>query len=229
MTITCLVAYRDQSILSLRNTWMSDSQAHVGWTEKDWKRVIYADETYIGLGNDGQLWVQRPPGTAYDKEYMKYHKHTFVERVGFYSFFSHHEVGPVHIYSYTMKDFLYRLALDEKLLPQLHNKKMKDLRFYLQDNAPYHTSGFSKNWFVGKPIELLKMPARSPDLNPIENLWSELKRRIAEYQPTKLEEIIELAWQEWPKISQDLCANLIKGMPERMQAVIAAEGHMTRY
>lgn len=212
-----------------RDDRVAFAQAHLHWTVDDWKKVVFADETYVGLGDNGQLWVQRPPGTAYDKEYMKFHKHNFAEKIGFYSFFSHHGVGPVHLYPYTMKDYRYRMALDQVLLPELNKPIMNDIKFYLQDNAPYHTSSFAKAWFTNKPVELVKFPARSPDLNPIENLWHELKQSIEAQQPTTIQEIIEGVHMEWPKISTESCMNKIESMHERMQAVIAAEGHMTRY
>lgn len=208
---------------------LSFAQAHLGWTDNDWKQVVFADETFLGLGNEGQVWVQRPAGKAYDKEYMKHQKRNFAERVGFYSFFSYHGVGPAHVYAWNMNEYLYRAALDDLLNPYFKQNRTRGLKYYLHDNAKYHASHFTQNWFADKPIECIKLPARSPDLNPTENLWSELKRRIAEYQPTTIEEIIEIAWQEWPQIEQSLCAKLVKSMPERMQAVIAAEGHMTRY
>lgn len=39
-----------------------------------------------------------------------------------------------------------------------------------QDNAPIHTSKFTKGWIFANSIETLDWPAKPPDLNPIENL-----------------------------------------------------------
>jgi hypothetical protein len=49
---------------------------------------------------------------------------------------------------------------------------MDENAIFQQDNASIHMSGHSLVWFAEKNIPLLDWPARSPDLNPIENLWA---------------------------------------------------------
>ncbi len=52
-------------------------------------------------------------------------------------------------------------------------------------------------------------PSQSPDLNPIENLWRELKVRVAKHQPRNLNDLERICKEEWDKIPQILIS-LIK-------------------
>ena len=78
-------------------------------------------------------------------------------------------------------------------------------------------------------MSLVELPPHSPDLNPIENLWADLKRRVESRRPRSIQELKEIVTEEWANTSQLICSNLVDSMPDRMRAVVAAEGFKTRY
>ena len=45
----------------------------------------------------------------------------------------------------------------------------------MQDNDPKHTSRLARAFFEDNGVHWWKTPAESPDANPIENRWNELK------------------------------------------------------
>jgi transposase len=49
---------------------------------------------------------------------------------------------------------------------------------FLQDGTPCHTSKKVKNYLEDKEIEVMDWPGNSPDLNPIENLWNQMKIKL---------------------------------------------------
>ena len=76
-------------------------------------------------------------------------------------------------------------------------------------------------WLGEQNIDILGLwPGYSPDLNPIENLWSILKRRMDKQKPTNSDKLQALIMQEWAAISQDVAQKLIDSMPGRIAEVL---------
>ncbi|GFU67355.1 DDE_3 domain-containing protein [Trichonephila clavipes] len=74
-------------------------------------------------------------------------------------------------------------------------------------------------------IHRLVWPARSPDLNPIENVWDALGRQVAgrNYPPTKKNTLIRALTEEWDKLPQQLLDNVVQSMI-RVECCITLHG-----
>ncbi len=69
----------------------------------------------------------------------------------------------------------------------------------------------------------------SPDLNPIENLWGIVKRKMPYARPNNAEELKATIRATWALITPEQCHRLIDSMPRRIAAVIQAKGGPTKY
>ena len=69
----------------------------------------------------------------------------------------------------------------------------------------------------------------SPDLNPIENLWSILDQRARDRKPQNEDQLFETLTNEWNNIPINVLNKLVESMPARIRAVIKNKGYATKY
>jgi hypothetical protein len=69
----------------------------------------------------------------------------------------------------------------------------------------------------------------SPDRNPIENLWAELKKCFQARRPTNLTQLHQLCQEEWAKIHPTYCGKLVEFYPKCLTQVKQFKGNATKY
>ncbi len=84
--------------------------------------------------------------------------------------------------------------LEHFMLPSA-DKLYGDADFIFQQHlAPAHTAKGTKSWFNDHGITVLDWPAKSPDLNPIENLSGIVKRKMRDTRPNNADELKAIWW-----------------------------------
>ena len=91
----------------------------------------------------------------------------------------------------------------------------------------------AKNWKNQNNLPCLDRPSQSPDLNLIENVWRMIKIRLSRMQH-KNKSKQELALKDnvmtiWASFTPGYIQCLYNTIPDRLQAVIKAKGHATKY
>ena len=117
-----------------------------------------------------------------------------------------------------MNAAMYQDILDGNLL-QITLDLSPGWRFiYQQDNYPKHTAKITKEWLRDNPVNVLKWPSQSPDLNTIEDLRRDLKMAVHWRSSSNLMELERSCKEEWEKLTKNGCAKIVESFSKRLEA-----------
>lgn len=203
----------------------------VDW-DPEWDYIIWSDESRFEVfGGDGRHNVWRLPKEKYDVNCLVPTFKSGRKGVMVWGCFSSAGLGPlVRINGrQTSKDYIE--TLDDHLIPYLEALDNQDDYLFQDDNAPIHRAKRTMDWILENNVSHISWPPQSPDLNPIENIWDELERRVRKRVPlpTNETELFNFLQDEWSKLDSSVYNNLIESMPRRIKAVIKSKGNPTLY
>ena len=143
---------------------------------------------------------------------------------------SRHGATKICIFDGIMDAELFCNILETTLVPFIR-EKLPDHRF-MQDNDPKHTSRRAQAFFEENNINWWRTPPESPDLNPIENLWHELKFFLeSKVKPRNKQELVDGIKKFWEKkVTPEKCVKYIDHVLHKaIPAVVEAQGAATKY
>jgi hypothetical protein len=206
---------------------VAEGRKNLTWSG-EWKRIVWSDEKKFNL--DG------PDGFAYYWHDLRKEKLLFSRRaqgggsVMIWAAFGWNGVSDVVFVDGRMNAAGYQNILQEHLLPAGATLGGSNWTFQ-QDNASIHTARTTKEWFASNNIDLIDWPSRSPDLNPIENLWGLLVRRVYANgrQFATAGDLKAAIRSSWDEITEAERQSLINSLPNRLFNVIRANGGYSNY
>lgn len=124
-----------------------------------------------------------------------------------------------------MNSLEYQQVLSNCLLPYFDAHREKNFIFQ-QDNAAIHVSRSTKTWFEEHGVPVMEWPARSPDLNVMENMWGLLVRQVyaENRQFNSVDELKVSILNAWRDIRIETLEKLINSMPNRIYQTINKSG-----
>jgi hypothetical protein len=246
-------AYRGKPVKQLPASTLAKrlafAQAH---KNTNWSSVVFSDRkkflfSYPGTKVMHVVWCIK--GTRPEAK-VSHHPQAF----NIYAALTPHGVTDVHVVAGTSKHTSthttkqgkparnitageYKLVLSDTLLPQgckLMGGALGSAWTFQQDNDPTHKAApqivQAYNKAHGSRITVLpNWPPSSPDLNPIENVWAIVQRRVNKRGPETFEAFKAAVIQELKGLSKQTISNLYASMKDRMEAVVSLGGGRTGY
>ena len=99
----------------------------------------------------------------------------------------------------------------------------------MRDLAGWHRSGVTMDFYEESQIELFDFPSKSPDVNPIENVWSLLKRNVYKRHIENSDDLEQAINEEWEALSNELVIRIFNSIYDRVDALISSKGSVIKY
>ena len=203
---------------------------HRRWTIRQWSNVIWSDEKcFVVDKKDGRIRCYRRRNERFRQPNI--HQYGPKQTIMIWAAIS--ADGKSNIIRFN-GNVTARRYQDEALLPGLipflnrHNQQV----LFMQDNATPHRAHTTRAFLQANNVNVFgPWPAKSPDMNPIENLWSQMETAIQRRpnRPTNRDELWQAVQDEWANINMFDVRRLVLSMRRRCSALVAAAGHHTTY
>lgn len=190
--------------------------------EIETERIFFTDECKFTLNGSTKVWGKK--GKRINKTITSYPPKVMVW--GAIS-----GDGKVHLELITgsMNRFVYADMLEEQFIPVADDIMGEGEWTLQQDGASSHTANLIMDLLEEYEIETLDWPARSPDLNPIENIWGILKKRVYKRNPKTRMELEDFIFEEWENLDNEMVANTAMSFNSRLEQVIENDGEIIDY
>ncbi|KAI4465002.1 transposable element-related [Holotrichia oblita] len=201
---------------------------------RDWSAVIFSDEVF-STSQDTRKLVWRANGTRFNADNVVRARQSNRISLAYWGWMFSAGPGELTRINTRLDAEEYIRILEDVLLPSVRTFYPEPHPIVLvQDNSAVHTARVVRLWFQHRDdLEVLPWPAKSPDLNPIENLWAVMRQMWDQRDvpiPRNRMNLHNHVTEIWESFrGRETCSNLVASMRERLQEVIDRNGYWTRY
>jgi transposase len=206
---------------------IEDKFIRVKWAEThqnyDFSNVVFADECSVWLcGTRCKCWLKKEDDSIFETE-------KFPEKVQVWGAISSKGKIGIHIFQGNMNaEGLIRIY-KESLCTQAKKAHYPDQWVLAQDNDPKHKAHATQDFLSHKGIGVLPWPSRSPDLNPIENVWAWLKRGLSKLKAETISELTKNILKVWSEIPEKHILRVVGSMEKRLALIQERQGVALKY
>uniref|UniRef100_A0A8C6Q7I4 Transposase n=1 Tax=Nothobranchius furzeri TaxID=105023 RepID=A0A8C6Q7I4_NOTFU len=201
---------RRQPLLSKKNirACLNFDKKHLNDRQDFWENTLWTDETKVKLfGRQIYRYIWRRSNTTFQTKNIKPTVKYGGGSVMVWGCFAASGTGRLAVINGTMNSTVYQNILKENVRPSFRQLKLKQSWVLQQDNDPKHTSKSTSEWLKNNKMKTLEWPSQSPDLNPIETLWHDLKKAVHARKPSNKTELQQFCKHERAKISPERSKN----------------------
>ncbi|GFR19968.1 transposable element Tc1 transposase [Trichonephila clavata] len=185
------------------------------WSVSEWHRVVFSDEKIFRSSSRGALRVYRPVQRSdrFDEQYLV------------------HSSNPV--YGRPRFTLCVWMAFGGNETELCEDNEEKE-HIFMQDLSSVHTSKQTKLWLQEHNVNVMHnwLP-KGPDMNPVENVWAELVRRLEiHWRQTGVrnrDQLWEDVLQVFHELPKEYFENLIRSMPRRVRTVSSKHEGRAKY
>ncbi|KAI6654438.1 hypothetical protein LOD99_834 [Oopsacas minuta] len=189
---------------------------------QNWSKVFFTDECSIWM-NSGKIYVWTKKGQPINLPTFKH-----PAKLHIWGGISVMGKTNLKVFTENFNQERYKTVLNECLIQEA-NALYGNQWVLQEDNSPIHTGNAAKAWkqeFVPHQID---WPSNSPDLNPIENLWAVLKKRLLKKRFNSSNELKEAILEIWNTLDPEFLKPFCLSMDKRIRLCIKGGGKKINY
>lgn len=207
---------------------------HLKWTVKEWRNVVFSDEkVFSRIKSSGRrFYYRRPEHKRLLPNRTRKIKQGGGGRLMVWGCITYKGVGDSCSLPEGLDSGTYATILEDYISATLKCYRMVQAQSIFQhDNSSIHTARIVKDFLRKSAFKVLEWPPNSPDLNPIENLWADISRKLEEYpdSPKNLDELWQRFEDIWTNTSIDYLHSLYESMPKRIRSLYENKGGHIAY